>query len=149
MASTGEHVKQSLAVMVAASAAAFAFIFGNEADELTVLDLGILLTALAAILGMQAAFLIGVGRLFRIVGPHAGEAFAVKLPASAFAGANAYFTAFITYEASFPVKVALSTGIGAGCFAALLVRRWQGFALFMLSAYFLLSLGLYTTPAWQ
>lgn len=136
-------MKQAIAVLVAISCAAFAFIFGNEADELSVIDLGIMFVTLALILGLQVILLAGIHRLFRMMRAADGGELAAKLAAAALAGSNAYFLAFITFQVVFEMKVALSVAVAIAALGVLLVRRWQGFALFVLSAYFTLSLGLY------
>jgi hypothetical protein len=136
-------VKQIIALTILASGAAFAFIFGNEADELTLIDLGIMLAALAIILSVQTALLLLVDRLVRAFAGPAKGLTAARLVGAVFIGSNAYFTAFITYEAAFPIKVALAAGVGIVSLLIMFVQRWQGFALFVMSAYFVMSLGLY------
>lgn len=121
----------------------FAFIFGNEADELIVTDLAILLSGLAVILLVQAMMLLGGYWITRLLGAPRLGLFIARIAAAGMVGSNAYFTAFMTLEASWRVQVILSVAVGALMLAIMFIRRWQPFVLFMAIFYFIASLGLY------
>jgi hypothetical protein len=132
-----------IALLVAVSAALFAFIFGNEADELFVTDLAILLAGLAIILIVQAAGLLAGYWALRFVGMPRLGLFLSRVAAAGLVGSNAYFTAFMTYEASWQVQILLSVAVGAFMLPVMLIQRWQPFILFMAVFYFVSSLVIY------
>jgi len=136
-------MKRIVFLFLAASAAAFAFLFGNEADEINPADLAILATALIAILALQTVLLLLVFRGFRTLGRERLGLTVSKYASAALFACNAFHTAFITFDAAPHGQMLMALAAAGLLLTALLVQKWQSFALFMMTAYFVMSLGLY------
>ena len=137
-------MKQIILLLVVMSAAVFAFLFGNEADEIYPAALAILALMLAVVLVVQAGALLIVHRALKALGNERLGLLACKLLGAAFLASNAYHTALMTFDAQDEVQVALSVMIGGLLLLVLSRPRWHGFVRFTTIAYVVLSLGLYT-----
>ena len=133
-----------ITLLALGSLAAFAFIFGNEADDIYAADLALLLGALALILLVQAGALAAFHGLIKRARGEAAALTSAKVAAAILLAANSYYMAFITFDASIVVRRLLALGFGLVMFAVLFRRRWQPPALFVATAYILLSFGLYS-----
>ena len=149
-------MKQIILLLVVMSAAVFAFLFGNEADEIYPAALAILALMLAVVLIAQQGLVpqamptddstvsLIVHRAFQALGKERLGLLACKLLGAAFLASNAYHTALMTFDAQDEVQVALSVMIGGLLLLVLSRPRWHGFVRFTTIAYVVLSLGLYT-----
>ena len=129
-----------LAVMTLAN---FAFVFGNEADEIYFSDLLIFLAALALILIVQGVVLGLVGWMVRALTSERIAALVCKIVVVLFFTANAYYTSFITFAGPLQTQVLLAAGVGFVFTAILFFRSLQGPTAFLAAAYVCLSFGLY------
>ncbi|HYG26836.1 MAG TPA: hypothetical protein VD906_08010 [Caulobacteraceae bacterium] len=136
-------MNRSLLLFWTASAAIFGFIFGNEADEIFLTDLAILLAALVVILAGQTALILAAVFVFRRLGREKLGEFIARLMMVGLLMANAYYTTFMNFDSSAAVQVVLAVVVGALFIPPIVLGRWRGFALFMTCAYFVMSLGLY------
>ena len=132
-----------ITLLALGSLAAFAFIFGNEADDIYAADLALLLGALALILLVQAGALAAFHGLIKRARGEAAALASAKVAAAILLAANSYYMAFITFDASIVVRRMLALGFGLVMFAVLFKRRWQPPVLFVATAYIFLSFGLY------
>ena len=136
-------LKRVITLVCLASAAIFGFIFGNEADEISITDLAIFLVALAGILLVQSGILTLVYKICRSLHKDWLSAAAVALVGAFLVTSNAYFTTFINYDAAYRDQFILSIAAGLVFLLIMLIRKWQSVAMFTMVSYFLLSLGLY------
>jgi hypothetical protein len=136
-------VRRIITLLALGSLAAFAFVFGNEADDIYPADLLLFLVVLALILLVQAGGLIALHRLAQRVRDEATALMVTSIAAALLLAANAYVVAFITFDAALWVRRAMAVAFGIVMLAILLRRRWQPPAIFIATAYVVLSFGLY------
>jgi hypothetical protein len=132
-----------ITLLALGSVAAFAFIYGNEADDIYPADFALFLVVLALILLVQAGALAVFYRLVRRVRGEATALTLAKIATAVLLAANSYVMAFITFDASLVVRRLLAIAFGIVMLAVLMRRRWQPPVIFVATAYILLSLGLY------
>lgn len=136
-------MRRIITILALGSLAAFAFIFGNEADDIYLADLLLLLALLVLILLVQA----GALALFHsLVQRGRGEETALtltRIAAAILLAANSYYVAFITFDARLSVRWLLALAFGTVMFIVLFRRRWQPPVIFIAAAYIALSFGLY------
>jgi hypothetical protein len=137
-------VRRIITLLALGSLAAFAFIFGNEADDIYAADLALLLGALALILLVQAGALAAFHGLMKRARGDAAALMSAKNAAASQHAANTYYMAFITFDASICVRRLLALGFGFAMLAVLFRRRWQPPVLFVVTVYIFLSFGLYS-----
>ena len=136
-------VARIITLLAVGSLAAFAFIFGNEADDIYLADLLLLLVALALILLVQTGALIVLDRLARKLGGEAVARILVQLATAILLAANSYYMAFITFDASISVRRLLALAFGAVMLVVLFKHRWHRPVTFVATVYVILSFGLY------
>ena len=104
-------MRQFAIALTLLSAALFAWVLGNEADEIGLRDLGVLTVAFAIILSIQLGLLFLINAVLKSYFPRRRE-FVLTVIAAIFLAANAYFMAFYTLEQTTEFRIASAVVIG-------------------------------------